>query len=86
MSLSDTPHSASLTSKLKNSEEKFQEMMDSILVNLSNLKCYVDDVVIHSETEETHVKHLVNVFAYYSSWDFESGRRSAHSRSPAWNY
>ena len=38
-------------------------MMDNILANVSNVKCYVDDVVIHSETEEGHVEHLENVFA-----------------------
>ena len=39
--------------------------MESILVIVSNVKGYIDDVVIHSETEETPVKHLVDVFAYY---------------------
>ena len=32
-------------------------------MNVSNVKCYVDDVVIHSATAESHVKHLENVFA-----------------------
>ena len=48
---------------LKNSGGTFQRMMDNILVNESNVKCYVDDVVIHSDTAESHVKHLENVFA-----------------------
>ena len=38
-------------------------MMDNILMNVSNVKCYVDDVVIHSATAESHVKHLENLFA-----------------------
>ena len=42
--------------KLKNSEAIFHRIIVSILVNVSNVKCYVDDVVIHSETEETHVE------------------------------
>ena len=58
---------------LKNSGATFQRMMDNILVNVSNVKCYVDDVGIHSATAENHVKHLENVFAYYSSMDFVSG-------------
>ena len=38
-------------------------MMDNVLVNISNTKCYVDDVVFHSATAKSHVKHLENVFA-----------------------
>ena len=48
---------------LKNSGETFQRMMDNILVNVSNVKCYVDDVVIYSATAEGHIKHLEIVFA-----------------------
>ena len=32
-------------------------------MNLNNVKCYVDDVVIHSATAESHIKYLENVFA-----------------------
>ena len=46
---------------LKNSGATFQRMLDNILVNVSNVKCYVDDV-IHSATAESHVKHVENVF------------------------
>ena len=49
--------------ELKNSEATFQRMMDNMLVNVSNAKCYVDDVVIHSATAESHFKHLENLFA-----------------------
>ena len=48
---------------LKNSSATFQRMMDNILVNVTNVKCYVDDVFGHSETEERHIKRLENVFA-----------------------
>ena len=37
-------------------------MVETILVN-KNVKSYVDDVVIHSETEQNHIKYLKNVFA-----------------------
>ena len=47
---------------LKNSGATFQKMMDNILVNVSNVKCYFDDVVIDSATAESHDKHLENVF------------------------
>ena len=38
---------------LKNSGATFQRMMDNVLVNVTNFKCYVDDVVIHSEMVES---------------------------------
>ena len=38
-------------------------MVDNILVNVSNFNCYVNDIVINSVTEESHIKHLENVFA-----------------------
>ena len=47
---------------LKNSGATFQKM-DNILFSVTKLKCYVDDVVIHSENVESHAKHLENVFA-----------------------
>ena len=48
--------------RLKNSEETFQKMMEITLVNETNVKCYVDDIVIHLATGESHVKNLENVF------------------------
>ena len=48
---------------LKNSGATFQRMMDNFYVNVSNVKCYADDVVIHSATAESNVKHIENVFA-----------------------
>ena len=48
---------------LSNLVATFQRMTDNILVNVSNVKCYADDIVIHSETAESHIKHLKNVFA-----------------------
>ncbi len=47
----------------KNSGATFQRMMDNLLVNLSKVKCYVDDVVVHSATMEEHVKHLEKVMS-----------------------
>lgn len=43
---------------LMNSGATFQRMMDTILANVSNVKCYIDDVVIHSATKEEHMVHL----------------------------
>ena len=46
---------------LMNAGATFQRMMDQMLVNVSNVKCYIDDVVIHSATKEEHVGHLEKV-------------------------
>ncbi len=35
---------------LRNSGATFQRMMDNILANTENVKCYVNDVVVHSGT------------------------------------
>ena len=48
---------------LKNSGVTFQRIADNILVNVTNVNCYVDDVIIHSASAESHDKHLENVFA-----------------------
>ena len=32
-------------------------------MNVSNVKYCIDDVVIHSATAESHIKHLENIFA-----------------------
>ena len=38
-------------------------MMYNISVNVTNVKCYLDDVVILSRAEESHVEDIENVFA-----------------------
>ena len=38
-------------------------MMDSTFFNVTKVKFYVYDFVVHSETEESHMKHLENLFA-----------------------
>ena len=48
---------------LKNSGATFQRMMENILVNVNNVKCYVDYAVIHSAAAYSHIKHLENLFA-----------------------
>ena len=47
---------------LMNSLATFQRMMDRILLNVANVRCYVDDIVIFSKNTEEHVSHLENVF------------------------
>ncbi len=43
---------------LKNSGETIQRMIDNILTNTENVKCYVDDDVVHSATQEEHIAYL----------------------------
>ncbi len=45
---------------LMNSQALFQRMMDRILVNVGNVRCYVDGVF--SKNTEEHAIHLENVF------------------------
>ena len=47
---------------LMNSQATFQRMMDRILLNVENVRCYVDDVVIFSTNTEEHAIHLENIF------------------------
>ena len=46
---------------LVNSGVTFQRMMNNILASVINVKCYIDDVVIHSATEEERIVHLDTV-------------------------
>ncbi len=48
---------------LMNSRDTFQRMMDRIILNVTNVRCYVDDVVIFSKNTEEHASHLENAFA-----------------------
>ncbi len=48
---------------LKNSGATFQRMMDNLLANVSNAKCYVDALVVHSAPMEENVEHLEKVMS-----------------------
>ena len=37
-------------------------MMDRILLNVENVRCYVDEVVIFSKNEDEHTIHLDKIF------------------------
>jgi len=47
---------------LKNALAEFQRVMDRILVRLDFVRCYIDDIVIYSDTVEEHQIHLQIVF------------------------
>ena len=47
---------------LKNAPPYFQRRMDQILQDLPFCRCYIDDIVIWSNTLEEHLQHLQQVF------------------------
>ena len=47
---------------LKNSPSIFQRIMRQTLGHLPFVEVYIDDILVHSKTEEEHFKHLEQVF------------------------
>jgi hypothetical protein len=47
---------------LKNVYAEFQRVMDRILTGLDFVQCYIDDIVVYSDTVEEHQIHLQIVF------------------------
>lgn len=48
---------------LRTAPQVFQELMGIVLEGLENFSiAYLDDVLIHSETLESHYGHIQNVF------------------------
>jgi hypothetical protein len=47
---------------LKNVLAKFQRVMERILAGLDFVQCYIDDIVVYSDTVEEHQIHLQIVF------------------------
>jgi hypothetical protein len=47
---------------LKNTLAEFQCVMDRILAGLDFVRCYIDDIVVYSDTVEKHQIHLQIVF------------------------
>lgn len=47
---------------LKNAPVTFQRVMDRVLAEADHLKCYIDDVLVHSPNLETHLAHLADLF------------------------
>lgn len=47
---------------LKNAAQTFQRFINSIFQNLDYVYCYVDDILIASETHEHYLQHLQEVF------------------------
>ena len=64
---------------LMNLGATFQRVMDKILANMDNVKCYIDDVVIHSRTREEHITRLRTVFELLRKNGFASVSRTVSS-------
>jgi hypothetical protein len=47
---------------LKNTPTEFQRVMDRILVGLDFFRCYINDIMVYSDTVEEHQIHLQIVF------------------------
>jgi hypothetical protein len=47
---------------LKNALEKFQWVMDQVLVGFNFAKCYIDDIIVFSLTLGDHMHHYQKVF------------------------
>lgn len=47
---------------LSGAPSSFQRLMDKVLRGLPFVIVYLDDILIHSPDEETHKKHLAEVF------------------------
>lgn len=57
---------------LCNAGATFQRTMETILGDLNNLLCYLDDIMVHSKTFEDHLEHLEKVFKKLSEANLKS--------------
>lgn len=48
----------------------FQKLMDMVLQGISGVACYIDDILISSVSEETHLKILTEVFTHLEKHGF----------------
>jgi len=48
---------------LRNAGNTFQRLMDRVLAGLPYVFCYLDDIIIASQTDEQHLQHLRQVFS-----------------------
>lgn len=57
---------------LKNLSARLQRIMDNIIVNMINIRFYVDDVFVHSTMKVVHIAHSRNVFELLDEHEFRS--------------
>ncbi len=56
---------------LKNALAKFQQVMDKMIIGLSFVRCYIDDMIIFSLTPRDHMQHLHEVFDQLKEHNFK---------------
>lgn len=58
---------------LKNAPATFQRLMDSVLAGIKNQNCfvYLDDIVVHAGTLESHNKRLIEVFDRLANYNLK---------------
>ena len=61
---------------LMNSGATFQWIMGKILANVDNVKCYIDDVAIHSGKKKEQITHLKPCSLCYVKMDCASASRN----------
>ena len=70
---------------LMNAPSTFQRMMDLIFRDLEYVKCYIDDVVVHSRSMEEHANHLVHIIDTIARHGLSSRYPNAALRNRKWN-
>ena len=60
---------------LKNAAQAFQRLMDGILRDIDSAFVYLDDILIASPDEKTHMQELRNLFALLSSHSISINRK-----------
>jgi len=53
---------------LASSPPAFQRLLDYIILGLKNVYCYIDDVIVSSNTYEAHLKDLAGLFARFRKY------------------
>lgn len=68
---------------LLNAQATFQKKMDQLFSGISFLKCYVDDVVVHSRERIDYISHLAKDFEVLERNGLRCGSKNVSSCSPA---
>ena len=63
---------------LKTSAQQWQRLMNVALRGLNNHFCYVDDLIIFSESEEAHLQHLRQLFARFATFGLKVNQKKCH--------
>ena len=70
---------------LRNAAQTFQRFMDSLFKHLPLVFCYLDDLIIASDTLEEHHKHLRQIFTILQENDLQINPASACLPPPPWS-